>query len=185
MSDDPSFRVLSNKLCALASSDRELSQGAKVLLGKIAMLADWAQSRTGLCFPGYERLAALVGRSVRMIGRYLSELRERGYLNWSRRQRCPNVYFLNFERVSADPPGVPEKFPLANQGYPFAGGRLNLRGVRELLRGAAAVQAGVEPVLRRPVAPQLPLELVEAPIAPLPKLSAAAFGSIMRGLRHG
>lgn len=141
MESEATFRVLANRLKALADADADLSQGAKLLLDKIKMLAEWAHGRTGLCFPGYERLAQLVGRSVRMIGHYLRELRERGYLSWSRRQRCPNVYFLNFDRVSADPPVAPSKFPLAVKGYPFAGGRYSLPGVRELLRGAAAARA--------------------------------------------
>lgn len=155
MSADPAFRVLANKLCALAASDRELSQGAKLLLDKISMLADWAQGRSGLCFPGYERLAELVGRKARMIGHYLRELRDRGYLSWARRQRMPNLYFLNLELVSAAPPAaaaVPDRYEPARKGYPFAGGRFSLPGVRELLRGAAAVRAGVSQIVQ--AAPQ-------------------------------
>lgn len=160
MATDPAFRLLGNKLCALAASDRELSQGAKLLLDKITMLADWAQGRSGLCFPGYARLAELVGRSVRMIGHYLRELRERGYLSWSRQQRCPNVYFLNLDRVSAAAPPIPDGLKLASKGYPFAGGRYNRPGVRELLRGAAALRAGagVQPEPSRAIAERQALD---------------------------
>lgn len=144
MAKQPEFRILANRLNAMVAADGELSQGSKLLFDKITMLADWAQGRTGLCFPGYERLAKLVGRCVRMIGNYLRELRDAGYLSWARRQRCPNVYFLNFELVSAAPPAaepLPAGFKPAVAGYPFAGGTMFQRGVRELLRGAAAVKA--------------------------------------------
>lgn len=142
MAIDADFRVLSAKLWDLVAMDRELSQGAKLLFDKIRATADWARGRTGLCFPGYSVLAEMVGRSVRMIGNYLRELRERGYLSWARTQRCPNIYFLNFDLVSADPPSIPEKFVLAKEGYAFAGGSMYQRGLRERLTGAALMKSG-------------------------------------------
>lgn len=144
MSADPSFPILANRLSAVVFADPELSQGAKLTFDAIVMVAKWAQGRTGFCFPSYEALAAKVGRKVRMIGNYLRELRERGYLTWARQQRCPNMYALNLALVSADPPvqAVPKGWRPASAGYKFANGKFNLPGVRELLRGAAAGGVG-------------------------------------------
>lgn len=186
---DPSFPILADRLAARVRADRELTHGAKLTFDAIVRVSKWAQARTGFTFPSYAKLAEIVCRGVRMVGNYLRELRERGYLTWARKQRAPNVYALNLALVSASPPSqaVPEGWKVASEGYLFAGGRYSLRGVRELLRGAAAVQAGVAPLLPGLSAPALlpPGELAKGAGAPMSKLSAAAFGAIMRGHRHG
>lgn len=151
MSPDPSFPILASRLSALVRADGDLSQGAKVTFDAIVMVAKWAQGRTGFCFPSYERLGQIVGRKVRMIGNYLRELRERGYLTWARKQRAPNVYALNLGLVSADPPAapaLPEGWRAVTAGYKFAGGKFQLPGVRELVRGAAAVRAGLSQIVQ-------------------------------------
>jgi DNA-binding transcriptional ArsR family regulator len=50
-------------------------------------LADYANNKTGLCWPKMETLAKTLGRSVRTVQRHLHLLRERGLIEFVERRR--------------------------------------------------------------------------------------------------
>jgi DNA-binding transcriptional MocR family regulator len=50
-------------------------------------LSDYANNKSGLCFPKMETLARTLGRSVRTIQRHLHLLRERGLIEFVERRR--------------------------------------------------------------------------------------------------
>ena len=50
-------------------------------------LADYANNKTGLCWPKMETLAKTLGRSVRTVQRHLYVLRERGLIEFVDRRR--------------------------------------------------------------------------------------------------
>ena len=71
--------------------DASLPPGAKTLY---AALQDHARQR-GLCFPGYRRLCALMGRCENTVRRWMRALIEAGYVMQTRRgHRRSNVYTL-------------------------------------------------------------------------------------------
>jgi predicted transcriptional regulator len=52
-----------------------------------AALADFANNKTGLCWPKMETLAKTLGRSVRTVQRHLHLLKERGLIEFVERRR--------------------------------------------------------------------------------------------------
>jgi hypothetical protein len=56
-------------------------------IGTYAALADYANNKTGLCWPKMETLAATLNRSVRTIQRHLHLLRELGLIEFVTRRR--------------------------------------------------------------------------------------------------
>jgi DNA-binding transcriptional ArsR family regulator len=55
-------------------------------------LSDYANNKTGLCWPKMETLAKTLGRSVRTVQRHLHLLRERGLIEFVERRRQRGRY---------------------------------------------------------------------------------------------
>ena len=62
-------------------------------------LTDYANNKTGLCWPKMETLAGILGRSVRTIQRHLHLLRERGLIEFVERRRNRGRYSSYLYRV--------------------------------------------------------------------------------------
>ena len=62
-------------------------------------LADYANNKTGLCWPKMETLAGVLGLSVRTIQRHLHLLRERGLIEFVERRRNRGRYSSYLYRV--------------------------------------------------------------------------------------
>ena len=62
-------------------------------------LTDYANNKTGLCWPKMETLAKTLGRSVRTIQRHLHLLRERGLIEFVERRRNRGRYSSYLYRV--------------------------------------------------------------------------------------
>jgi DNA-binding transcriptional ArsR family regulator len=62
-------------------------------------LTDYANNKTGLCWPKMETLARLLGRSVRTVQRHLHLLRERGLIEFVERRRNRGRYSSYLYRV--------------------------------------------------------------------------------------
>ena len=76
----------------LVLRDTRLSVGARLSYAVLLMYA-WQE---GSCFPGQQRMAKDLGLSPRHLRRFLTELREQGYVSW--RKTMPggtNTYVLH------------------------------------------------------------------------------------------
>ena len=62
-------------------------------------LTDYANNKTGLCWPKMETLASLLGHSVRTVQRHLHLLRERGLIEFVERRRNRGRYSSYLYRV--------------------------------------------------------------------------------------
>ena len=62
-------------------------------------LTDYANNKTGICWPKMETLARLLGRSVRTIQRHLHLLKERGLIEFVERRRLRGRYSSYVYRV--------------------------------------------------------------------------------------
>jgi DNA-binding transcriptional ArsR family regulator len=62
-------------------------------------LTDYANNKTGLCWPKMETLARLLGRSVRTVQRHLHLLKERGLVEFVERRRLRGRYSSYLYRV--------------------------------------------------------------------------------------
>jgi DNA-binding transcriptional ArsR family regulator len=62
-------------------------------------LTDYANNKTGLCWPKMETLARLLGRSVRTVQRHLHLLRERGLIEFLERRRNRGRYSSYLYRI--------------------------------------------------------------------------------------
>jgi DNA-binding transcriptional ArsR family regulator len=62
-------------------------------------LTDYANNKTGLCWPKMETLARTLGRSVRTIQRHLHLLRELGLVEFVERRRLRGRYSSYVYRV--------------------------------------------------------------------------------------
>ena len=62
-------------------------------------LTDYANNKTGLCWPKMETLARLLGRSVRTVQRHLHLLRECGLIEFVERRRLRGRYSSYLYRV--------------------------------------------------------------------------------------
>ena len=62
-------------------------------------LTDYANNKTGLCWPKMETLARILGLSVRTIQRHLHLLRERGLIEFVERRRNRGRYSSYLYRV--------------------------------------------------------------------------------------
>jgi hypothetical protein len=82
------FTMIRNEIL----DDVNLTHGGKLTLITLISYC-WFEKET--CFPGQERLAVRLHRSTRTIRRYLTELREQGYIRVCRRgQGRPNHYTI-------------------------------------------------------------------------------------------
>ena len=71
--------------------DIVLSAGARLTF---AMLLSYAWQEDS-CFPGQERLAVDLGVSDRAVRKYLTELKERGYIDWKQQGlNKTNIYYI-------------------------------------------------------------------------------------------
>src|SRR5215210_5024985 len=62
-------------------------------------LTDYANNKTGLCWPKMDTLAKTLGRSVRTIQRHLHLLRERGLIEFIERRRNKGRFSSYLYRV--------------------------------------------------------------------------------------
>jgi DNA-binding transcriptional ArsR family regulator len=62
-------------------------------------LTDYANNKTGLCWPKMETLAKTLGRSVRTVQRHLHLLKERGLIDFVERRRLRGRYSSYVYRV--------------------------------------------------------------------------------------
>jgi DNA-binding transcriptional ArsR family regulator len=62
-------------------------------------LTDYANNKTGLCWPKMETLAKTLGRSVRTVQRHLHLLKERGLIEFVERRRLSGRYSSYLYRV--------------------------------------------------------------------------------------
>jgi DNA-binding transcriptional ArsR family regulator len=62
-------------------------------------LTDYANNKTGLCWPKMDTLAKTLGRSVRTVQRHLHLLRERGLIEFVERRRNRGRYSSYLYRV--------------------------------------------------------------------------------------
>jgi DNA-binding transcriptional ArsR family regulator len=62
-------------------------------------LTDYANNKTGLCWPKMETLARLLGRSVRTVQRHLHLLKELGLIEFMERRRLRGRYSSYVYRV--------------------------------------------------------------------------------------
>ena len=62
-------------------------------------LADYANNKTGLCWPRMETLAGTLGRNVRTIQRHLHQLRELGLIEFVERRRHKGRFSSYLYRV--------------------------------------------------------------------------------------
>ena len=62
-------------------------------------LTDYANNRTGMCWPKMETLAKTLGRSVRTVQRHLHLLKERGLVEFVERRRLRGRYSSYVYRV--------------------------------------------------------------------------------------
>lgn len=74
---------------------KELSQGAKLLYGRLSQFA----GKNGHAFPGHKRLGEELGKSDRMIRKYLTELKKHRLVEWERKDRTDvnSYHFLKHE----------------------------------------------------------------------------------------
>src|SRR5215212_9820475 len=71
--------------------DSKLSFGARLVYAVLLSYA-WQEDS---CFPGQNRIAEDLGTSDRSVRTYLSELKERGYIDWKQQGlNKTNVYYI-------------------------------------------------------------------------------------------
>jgi DNA-binding transcriptional ArsR family regulator len=77
-----------------------MRQGVPVeVIPTYCALADYANNKTGLCFPQMNTLAKTLGRSVRTIQRHLHTLRELGLIEFVERRRTRGRFSSYLYRV--------------------------------------------------------------------------------------
>src|SRR3954453_2342953 len=62
-------------------------------------LTDYANNKTGICWPKMETLAKILGRSVRTVQRHLNLLKELGLIEFVERRRLRGRYSSYLYRV--------------------------------------------------------------------------------------
>jgi DNA-binding transcriptional ArsR family regulator len=68
-------------------------------IGTLCVLSDHANSKSGLCWPSMNRLARILGCSVRTVQRHLHVLKDRGLLEFVERRRHKGRYSSYLYRV--------------------------------------------------------------------------------------
>ena len=68
-------------------------------IGTLCVLSDHANSKSGLCWPSMNRLARILGCSVRTVQRHLHVLKDRGLLEFVERRRHKGRYSTYLYRV--------------------------------------------------------------------------------------
>jgi DNA-binding transcriptional ArsR family regulator len=68
-------------------------------IGTLCVLSDHANSKSGLCWPSMNRLARILGCSVRTVQRHLHVLKDKGLLEFVERRRNRGRYSSYLYRV--------------------------------------------------------------------------------------
>ena len=68
-------------------------------IGTLCVLSDHANSKNGLCWPSMNRLARILGCSVRTVQRHLHALKEKGLIEFVERRRNKGRYSSYLYRV--------------------------------------------------------------------------------------
>jgi predicted transcriptional regulator len=68
-------------------------------IGTLCVLSDHANSKSGLCWPSMNRLASILGCSVRTVQRHLHVLKDKGLLEFVERRRHKGRYSSYLYRV--------------------------------------------------------------------------------------
>jgi DNA-binding transcriptional ArsR family regulator len=68
-------------------------------IGTLCVLSDHANSKSGLCWPSMNRLARILGCSVRTVQRHLHVLKDKGLLEFVERRRNGGRYSSYLYRV--------------------------------------------------------------------------------------
>jgi predicted transcriptional regulator len=68
-------------------------------IGTLCVLSDHANSKNGLCWPSMNRLARILGCSVRTVQRHLHVLKDKGLLEFVERRRNKGRYSSYLYRV--------------------------------------------------------------------------------------
>ena len=68
-------------------------------IGTLCVLSDHANSKNGLCWPSMNRLARILGCSVRTVQRHLHVLKDKGLLEFVERRRHKGRYSSYLYRV--------------------------------------------------------------------------------------
>jgi predicted transcriptional regulator len=68
-------------------------------IGTLCVLSDHANSKNGLCWPSMNRLARILGCSVRTVQRHLHTLQEKGLIEFVERRRNRGRYSSYLYRV--------------------------------------------------------------------------------------
>jgi DNA-binding transcriptional ArsR family regulator len=68
-------------------------------IGTLCVLSDHANSKNGLCWPSMNRLASILGCSVRTVQRHLHVLKDKGLLEFVERRRHKGRYSSYLYRV--------------------------------------------------------------------------------------
>ena len=68
-------------------------------IGTLCVLSDHANSKNGLCWPSMNRLARILGCSVRTVQRHLHTLKEKGLIEFVERRRNRGRYSSYLYRV--------------------------------------------------------------------------------------
>jgi hypothetical protein len=110
----PGFVMLGCPFMQLAAEKGLSDYGFRVY----TVLASHVNRATGMCFPGYERIAAMTGKSVRSVHNAIHELEEMGFILIERSRRASgrwgrNLYkmltpWIDHEPKQAEPVASPE-----------------------------------------------------------------------------
>ena len=68
-------------------------------IGTLCVLSDHANSKNGLCWPSMNRLARILGCSVRTVQRHLHTLKDQGIIEFVERRRIRGRYSSYLYRV--------------------------------------------------------------------------------------
>ena len=93
-------------------------------IGTYTALADYANNKTGLCWPKMETLAATLNRSVRTIQRHLHLLKELGLIEFVTRRRSKGRFSSYLYRICFH--------ATTGHGRQVAGSRSNKRRTKRL-----------------------------------------------------
>jgi DNA-binding transcriptional ArsR family regulator len=92
--------VASAKFTRIPKTHELMRHGVPVeVIPTYCALADYANNKTGLCFPQMNTLAKTLGRSVRTIQRHLHTLRELGLIEFVERRRTRGRFSSYLYRV--------------------------------------------------------------------------------------
>jgi DNA-binding transcriptional ArsR family regulator len=92
--------VASAKFTRIPKTHELMRQGVPVeVIPTYCALADYANNKTGLCFPQMNTLAKTLGRSVRTIQRHLHTLRGLGLIEFVERRRTRGRFSSYLYRV--------------------------------------------------------------------------------------